>query len=328
MTNIKDVAQAAGVSVATVSRYINKKGYVSTESKDAIQNAIETLQYKPNLIARSLSTKQSNIIGLLLPDITNPFFPELARAVEDVALSNGYTVVLCNSDQNSHKEKQYIEMLTQKYVAGFILTSNLLKTEYYKSLGVPIVGLDRANSIPFPTVSTDNRKGAKLATEYLIECGATNIVCLRGPKAVGVAEDRLLGYLEGIKNVTVESHIIESPFDFESSMKITHEFLSNNKKIDGIFACSDASAIGAIKAAHSLGIDIPGQLQIIGFDGVLLGEMITPSLTTIAQNIYQMGASAAKLLIQQIEGEQPKEERIQLAPTLVVRETTRKGDDI
>ena len=106
MTNIKDVAQAAGVSVATVSRYINKKGYVSTESKDAIQNAIETLQYKPNLIARSLSTKQSNIIGLLLPDITNPFFPELARAVEDVALSNGYTVVLCNSDQNSHKEKQ------------------------------------------------------------------------------------------------------------------------------------------------------------------------------------------------------------------------------
>lgn len=328
MTNIKDVAQAAGVSVATVSRYLNKKGYVSNESRDSIQTAIELLQYKPNLIARSLSTKQSNIIGLILPDITNPFFPELARAVEDIALTNGYTVVLCNSDQKSLKEKQYIEMLTQKYVAGFILTSSLLKTDYYKSLGVPIVGLDRATSIPFPTVSTDNKKGAKLATEYLIKCGSRNIVCLRGPKDVGVAEDRLHGFLEGIQNRNVKYHIIESPFDFESSMKIIHEYLSKNKNIDGIFASSDASAIGSIKAAHSLGIDIPGQLQIIGFDGVLLGEMITPALTTIAQNIYQMGAKAAKLLIQQIEGEQPKEERIQLDPTLVVRETTRKGDSI
>lgn len=159
LANIKDVAKKAGVSVATVSRYLNQKGYISTDAKNVIEIAIKELGYKPNLLARSLSTKQTNLLGLIVSDITNPFFPELARAVEDVALSYGYTVILCNSDEDAIKEIQYIDTLQQKLVAGFIITTNQHNKNYYETLNVPIVALDRAFHSSFPTVSTNNVRG-------------------------------------------------------------------------------------------------------------------------------------------------------------------------
>ena len=137
MANIRDVAKKSGVSVATVSRFINQKGYVSKEASEVIERAIKELNYKPNLVARSLSTKQTKLIGLIVPDIMNPFFPELARAVEDVALTYDYTVVLCNSDEKAEKEIHYIETLRQKYVAGFIVTTNQLHASHYQNLDMP-----------------------------------------------------------------------------------------------------------------------------------------------------------------------------------------------
>lgn len=324
MANIKDVAKYAGVSVATVSRFINKKGYVSDAAKENIEAAIIALNYRPNQVARSLSTKQTNLIGLIVPDITNPFFPELARAVEDIALSYGYTVVLCNSDEKAEKEELYIQMLTQKYVAGFIVTTNLLKAPHYEDVLVPIVALDRIINASIPTVTTDNVEGARMGTQHLLACGAKNIVCMRGPTGIGPADDRVKGFLEAIAGKDVQAHIVECPFSFESSEKVAEKMLLNDPDIDGIFASSDTSAIAALKVAQGMGRHVPNDLQIVGFDGVQLGKMVSPGLTTVAQNIYKMGAYATRMLIKMIEDTSLTEKHVIVPAELIVRGTTRK----
>jgi len=235
LANIRDVAKKSGVSVATVSRYINQKGYVSKEASEVIGRAIKELDYKPNLVARSLSTKQTKLIGLIVPDIMNPFFPELARAVEDVALTYDYTVVLCNSDEKAEKEIHYIETLRQKYVAGFIVTTNQLHASHYQNLDIPVVALDRTIDASIPTVSSNNKEGARLGTAYLIEQGCQNIVCMRGPTGLGPADDRFDGFLEAVKGKEIAAHIIECPFHFEQSEEMARKFLSEHKGIEFLF---------------------------------------------------------------------------------------------
>lgn len=324
MANIKDVAKHASVSVATVSRFLNKKGYVGEAAKENIEAAILALNYRPNQVARSLSTKQTNLIGLIVPDITNPFFPELARAVEDIALSYGYTVVLCNSDEKAEKEELYIQMLTQKYVAGFIVTTNILNAPHYEDVLVPIVALDRTINASIPTVTTDNVEGARIGTQHLLACGAKNIVCMRGPTGLGPADDRVKGFLEAIAGKDVQVHIVECPFSFESSEKMAEKILLDYPDIDGIFASSDTSAIAALKVAQGMGRHVPNDLQIVGFDGVQLGEMVSPGLTTVAQDIYKMGAYATRMLIKMIEATSLTEKNVTVPAELIVRGTTRK----
>ncbi|KOS68284.1 ribose operon repressor [Lysinibacillus contaminans] len=324
MANIKDVAKHASVSVATVSRFLNKKGYVSEAAKESIEAAIASLNYRPNQVARSLSTKRTNLIGLIVPDITNPFFPELARAVEDIALSYGYTIVLCNSDEKAEKEELYINMLTQKYVAGFIVTTNLLKAPHYEDVSVPIVALDRTINLSIPTVTTDNVEGARIGTAHLLACGAKNIVCMRGPVGLGLADDRVKGFIEATADKDVQTHIVECPFSFEASEKIAEKILIDYPDIDGIFASSDTSAIAALKVAQAMGRHVPNDLQIVGFDGVQLGKMVSPGLTTVAQDIYKMGAYATRMLIKMIEDTSLTEKNVTVSAELIVRGTTRK----
>lgn len=323
MANIRDVAKQANLSVATVSRYLNQKGYVSQASKDRIEKAIETLEYTPNAVARSLSTRQTNYIGLIVPDIMNPFFPELARAVEDIALTYGYTVVLCNSDENAKKERHYIESLKQKYIAGFIITTSCLDAQLYENLDLPIVALDRKMHESIPTVSSNNKKGAYVGTKHLIEQGCRHIVCLRGPKGVGPADDRLAGFLEAIKGQDIKTTVIDCPFQFDAAEKATKKILQDLPTVDGIFASSDVSAAGALKATYALGIGVPEQLQIVGFDNISLSEMTTPALTTIAQDVYKMGAVSTRILIKMIENLPIEEKKIEIPVELIKRGTTR-----
>lgn len=323
MTTIKDVAKKAGVSVATVSRFLNDSGYVSAEAAKAVTAAVEELKYELNPIARSLNTKKSNLIGLILPDITNPFFPELARAVEDVALTYGYTVVLCNSDENPEKEKNYIETLKKKYIAGFIVTSNQLDAPHYANANVPIVALDRAINEKIPTVSSNNKEGAIMGTNALLERGCQHILFLRGPAELNPANDRYEGFMEAIQQSNAKYQVVTCPFHFAESQKIVEQVLKENPKIDGIFASSDVSAAGALKAASLVGTHVPNELQIIGFDGVAMGEMLSPGLTTVAQDVYKMGAIATRVLIKRIENKAIEQNFYEVPVKLIVRGTTR-----
>lgn len=327
MTTIRDVAKKAGVSVATVSRFLNSTGYVSQDAAAAVSAAVAELQYELNPVARSLNTKKSNLIGLILPDITNPFFPELARAVEDVALTYGYTVILCNSDEDPDKEKNYIETLKKKYIAGFIVASNQLDAPHYANANLPIVALDRAINDKIPTISSNNKEGAMLGTKALLDRGCKNILFLRGPEELNPANDRYEGFMETIQQTDVKFQVIFCPFHFTDSQKIVEQVLQDDPTIDGIFASSDVSAAGALKAAASLSVAVPDALQVVGFDGVALGEMLSPGLTTVAQDVYKMGAIAARVLIKRIENQEIEQYYYQVPVKLVIRGTTRSGTE-
>ncbi|WP_226038488.1 LacI family DNA-binding transcriptional regulator [Aquibacillus saliphilus] len=323
MTTIRDVAKCAEVSVATVSRVMNKNGYVSKEAEEAVLKAIKDLNYKPNSVARSLYHKTSKMIGLLIPDISNPFFPELARAVEDVALTYGYTVVICNTDDDSDKERHYIDALKQKYVDGLILATNQLTMEDYHDLNIPLVMLDRSNNQSTPTVVSKNFEGAKEATELLISKGSRFIAHIRGPYQVKTADDRYLGFKEVVEDRGIAHVVVEAEFNIKSSKQVTQELFDRYPTIDGIFASSDVMAAGVMKATKQLGKRIPEDVQLIGFDGIPLGEMLIPSLTTVTQPIYKMGTIAARLLIKQIEKQPLDIMKYELETKITLGETTR-----
>ncbi|WP_202080630.1 LacI family DNA-binding transcriptional regulator [Caldalkalibacillus salinus] len=302
MATIRDVANLAKVSVATVSRVLNDSGYVNNKTKTRVLEAMRELHYTPSTIARSLNNKRTKTIGLVVPDITNPFFPELARAVEDVAQHDGYTVILCNSDEHVEKERRYFEVLKQKYIDGVILASNADQNpDVY--LQMPVVVLDRKVNERIPTVVAKNREGGRLAVQHLEDVGCTRIAHIAGPQRIKSAEDRKLGYLETVSDQPWYSpdYIVHAEFDIKHSEEATTELLAAHPEIDGIFAGNDLMAVGALKAIHRYGKKVPEDIAIIGFDNISLTTTLVPELSTIAQPLYEMGSLATRLLIQHIE---------------------------
>ncbi|MCS7462251.1 LacI family transcriptional regulator [Paenibacillus doosanensis] len=324
MASIKDVAKMAGVSVATVSRVLNDKGYVGQHSREKVEKAIKELNYKPNEIARSLFKKHSNTIGLIVPDIMNPYFPELARAVEDTASKLGYNVILCNSDENKEKEQAYLDVLKQNYVNGIIVSSNTLTAEQIEALNIPIVSIDREISKGLPTIVVENKKGAKAATHFLKSKGRKRIGHIRGTAGVVNAEERCGGYREAVAEEPwfTESYIVNGNYDMESSIDATRELLGRHPDIDGIFAANDMMAIGAIKAAYQLGKKVPEELAVIGFDGIVLSSVMIPELTTVAQPIYEMGELATTVLVNLMEQQPMEKTYYTLEVELIERRTT------
>lgn len=326
MTTIREVAKHAGVSVATVSRVLNDKGYVSGKTKENVLQAIETLKYKPNDVARSLFKGKSKMVALLVPDIMNPFFPELARAVEDVCNTHGYTFILCNTDDSAEKELSYLNALQQKSVDGFIIVSSTLPRGQAAEVRVPIISLDRTFDEQISTVTADNRQGAKLAAEYLMSVGCKRIAHITGPENASNTKERLQGFLEMVKNKDwfLSDYIVSGNYNMETANQRVTDLLRAHPEIDGLFAGNDVMAVGALKAAETLNIRVPEKLSIIGFDGIAIGETTSPTLTTVVQPIYKMGSRAAELLIEQINHETNAARHLEFPVELLERESTRK----
>lgn len=324
MASIKDVAKLAGVSVATVSRVLNDKGYVGQHTREKVEQSIKELNYKPNEVARSLFKKHSNTIGLIVPDIMNPFFPELARAVEDTASKFGYNVILCNTDEDRDKEQAYLDMLQQNYVNGIIVSSNTMTAKQIIELNIPVVSIDREISKGLPTIVVENKKGASVATRFLISKGCKRIAHIRGPRGVVNAEERCEGYTEVVNQEPwfSKSFIVNGNFDMESSLEATLKLLTLHPEIDGIFAANDIMAIGAIKAANQLGRRVPQELAIIGFDGIRLSSAIIPELTTIVQPIYELGETATTMLVSLMDQQQVEQTYYRLDVELIERNST------
>lgn len=331
MATIRDVAKLAEVSVSTVSRVLNKNGYVNKETEQKVLQAIELLQYEPNAVARGLAGKKTRTMALILPDITNPFFPELARAVEDVARTYGYTVILCNSDDQGEKEKSYIEVLKKKYIDGIIIASNTISEDDLKRMKVkdmPLVVLDRAPSnLACSVVCSKNVEGAKMAVRHLLQAGCKKIGHIYGPQDLITAKERLLGYEGSVKEFDwfTPSLMIPGFFDMDGGKQAVADLLARHPDVDGIFVGNDVMAVGVLKALHRMGIRVPDQIALCGFDGISITRMTEPELSTIAQPIYDMGALATRILIKKIEG-LPVEDRIyELDVNLVVRDSSKRG---
>ncbi|MGJ7918970.1 LacI family DNA-binding transcriptional regulator [Neobacillus sp. LXY-4] len=325
MATIKDVANEAEVSVATVSRVLNNVGYVNEETRKRVEKAISKLNYKPNAVARSLFKKQSKTIALIVPDIKNPFFPEIARAIEDVMSREEYTLILCNSDEKVEKEKKYLEVMKQKYVDGVIIVTSTLTPKYIEENGTPIVALDRPIGNDIPSISVNNYEGARQAVQYLKSIGCNKIAHIRGPENIINADERFNGYMAevGQEPWFNEDYIVTGNFNVVETTEVTKKLLDKHPDIDGIFAGNDYMAVGVIKAAVELGLRVPADLSVIGFDGIQLCQLTSPEITTIAQPIYEMGHKAAELLLELIEGRPVDKMHQEFAVKLIERQSTR-----
>ncbi|NIK76515.1 LacI family transcriptional regulator [Paenibacillus castaneae] len=330
MATIKDVAKLAGVSVATVSRFINKNGYVNEETKLRVEQAIDKLQYERNAMARGLATKKTETIALILPDISNPFFPELARAVEDVARTYGYTVILCNSDNQVNKEKGYIHVLKQRYIDGILFASHTLGAEevgLMKKNNIPFVVLDRVPAeVECSVVRSKNFEGAQIAFQHLQEVGCRKIAHIYGPQELATAKERLMGYEQLAREFDwfSPSLMVQGDFTIDGGGIAVELLMSRHPDIDGIFIGNDLMALGAMKKLKQMGIHVPDQVAICGFDGIHLTKIADPELTTIAQPTYEIGMMATRLLIKKIEGLMEEDQTHEFDVTLLSRGSTER----
>ena len=299
MSSIKDVAHHAGVSVATVSRVMNKKGYTHEETRKKVLEAIEFLNYQPNEVARSLNSKTSKLIGLLVPTIEIYFFAELAYAIESTANKYGYKILLCNSEVDAQKEKGYIEMLKQNQVAGIIMASQNMDIDYYKNVGFPLVMVERHFLTEIPYVVADNYYGGVLATQKLIDCGCCHIGHITGAKDIRPANRRTDAFKEIALKNNIPYVVERCPIGYQHGYEAALKMLKNNPTLDGAFCSSDESALALITAAKELGKRVPEDLKVVGFDGVKIASIL--GITTIKQPIEEMGEAAVELLLRQIE---------------------------
>lgn len=336
---ISDIAKLANVSKATVSRVINNKTEgVGKETREKILNIMQECNYQPSLLAQSLVTKKTKSIGLIIPDIMNPFFPQVVRGAEDYANKHGYHIFLCNSDKSIEKEKEYIKNFVEKSVDGVILASNMSKDEskntsdaynLLKQRNIACVLLDRfiENNNYTAGVYLDNIKGAYMATDFLLNHNHKEIAFITGPLAVETSANRLKGYEMALNNRGVSLNtelVMQGDYIVNSGYNHTMKLLEHGKKFTAIFAANDLMAIGAIKALRCKNIKIPDEVEVIGFDNIEISQLVEPALSTIAQPMYEMGRIGARLLIKLIGSLELKSKSIMLEPELILRGTTRR----
>lgn len=324
MANIKDVARHANVSVATVSRVINNKGYVNEHTKELVLKAIKDLNYVPNEIARSLYRKSSKIIGIIIPDLKNEFFNDMIAGIEEVILQHGYKTMLCTSRESLEREKEYLQIFSTNKIDGLILCSNSPDIASYINLDIPIVGLDRMISKEIPSITADNYMGGILAANRLIGANCKNIIQLRGPKTLTPANDRSDGFLHTLeKHKEIQVQSLELEFTSDTTQDDIQQFLQQNPEIDGIFAASDLMAANCIRSLKKLGRRIPEEVKIIGYDNISICEYTDPTISTIAQPITEMGEIAAETLFKLINNEPINQLHMTLPVELIERESTK-----
>lgn len=299
---LEDVAKLADVSPTTVSRVINNRGAISKKTKIKVQSAMEELNYFPNEIARSLFGKKTNTIGILFPNLDNPFFGEMTTKLEKMLAKKNYKVLICNTDNDLEKESNYLKMLLANQVDGIIVGSHNIPSDIYKKANLPIVSIDRFVSDNVPIVRSDNYTGATLATKYLIEKKCKNIALLSGsdPLEIRNGDERIKGYLDTLRkfNMTDYSHFVEFDSPIETQQAKTIHFLKKFPEVDGVFATGDTIAGLLYQEAKKINREI----EIVGYDGTELFLNYFRNFTTIKQPIEEMVTKTVEILLEFIDG--------------------------
>lgn len=325
---IKDIAREANVSVGTVSKVLNNNPTVKPKNYESVMNAINKLNYRPNLVARTLKTNVSKSTGLIIPDITNPYYPELARGVEDEAKKEGLTVFLCNTDRKLSKESEYLDALINKNVDGIILVkpqTEIKKLQNFKEYcKLTVVDADEEFKKHFDVVNVNDRLGAKKAMDLLFEYGHEKIAFISGLMESESSKLRYLSYISALKGNGIELDeqlVKQGDYDWESGYRSTVELLTLENRPTAIFAANDIMALGAIKALRERNISIPNEMSIIGFDDIDMASYSAPQLTTVRQPKYEIGTTCVQILINRIKNQSQPYMNITFDPEIVVRET-------
>lgn len=332
-TTLKDVARECGVDVATASRSLSDAYGVREATRQKVLAVAARLNYRPNRLAKGLVTGHSRTIAMVLSDIRNPFFADLARGAEDAAYRAGYELILCNSDLDSSKQMGYVHSLLEKRVEGILMNSvgGLSDTER-EELGhseVPIVLLNRppARARGFSTVLADNYGGGRLAGNYLVGLGHRIMVQLTGSRQHGNLAERGRGFLKALEGAEAEitSLTLRGQHNTEGAYQMMKELLAERRDFTAVFAANDAMAFGAIRAIFEAGLRVPEDVSVIGFDDIEFAAIIRPALTTIHQPKYEMGWAAIEVLLRHAErpGATMPEHRL-MEVKLVERESCRR----
>ena len=332
MATMKDIAKLAGVSTSTVSHVINNTRFVSEEISERVNSAAKELNYyAPSALARSLKVNRTKTIGMLVTTSTNPFFGEVVKGVERSCYHKGYSLILCNTEGDNERMRESINTLLQKRVDGLILMCSSLEGEridvFERYPDIPVVVMDWGPMLFTSDKIQDNSlRGGYLAAKYLIDCGHKEVGCITGPLIKHQAQMRYEGYKRAMLEAELEFNanwIVESDFECEGGYQAFKKMVERGPLPSSIFVSNDMMAMGVINAANELGIQIPEQLSIIGYDDIHIAKFMSPSLTTIHQPKYRLGQAAVETLLRKLDEKSVEAQVVQLEPTLVERNSVK-----
>ncbi|GFP21639.1 LacI family transcriptional regulator [Candidatus Hakubella thermalkaliphila] len=327
---IKDVAQRARVSTATVSSVINSSAFVSEPLRRRVEQAIEELDYRPNGVARSLKKRRTRSVGLLISNILNPFYTALVRGIEDIAVEHAYNLILCNTDHDADKERMYLGVLREKRVDGIIVTSPPIEGQLsaLQREGITVVLLDcRPERIgaSVHVVVVDNAAGAFQGTEHLVRHGHRPIAFLGFPLQLFTGRERLKGYKQALEayGMTADNELIVTRgLSVECAFEEMLRLLDRPSPPRAVFAANNSMTRGAVMAVRERGLRIPQDVALVGFDDFEWAPFVDPPITVVSQPTYELGSTAATMLIQRLESEEPLEPQVKVLPVkLVVRQS-------
>lgn len=329
---LMDVAKEAGVSPQTVSRVVNLKGEVSAETRARIQAVIARLDYRPNRVAQGLARQRFDAIGLIVPDITSPFFADVVRGVEDAAHEHGYQVFLCNMDESPAREREALESLEDHGVDGVILAASrldeeaLVKTIHRNS---NIVLLNRQLTPPHPyVVRNDDQRGGYLATRHLLEKGHRAICFIGGQRPSFSRSERLVGYRRALEEAGIaldEALIVEGYPSHECGKVMARQLLDARPDVTAVIAYNDLVAVGVLQALQETGRHVPGDVALVGFDDILMAQLVCPPLTTVRQEKHRAGVAALQMLMRCLQADRDQDgtpHEVVFEPALIVRQST------
>jgi DNA-binding LacI/PurR family transcriptional regulator len=327
-TTMRQIAERAEVSIGTVSHVINGTAKVRDKLRLRVLEAIRSLGYQPSQLARGLRRNQTSMLGMIIPDVTNPFFPAVVRGAEDVAYNRSYRIVLCNTDNDPHKETSYLNELRSYRPAGLLVipaaeSHITAQLRAMSASGPPVVCLDRRpTGWDGDVVVVANDAGSYAATQYLLRLGHQHLAVITGPVHLSNAVERLKGFRRAVTEagLSIEpEYIQEAHFDRPSGYRAALRLLRMLPRPTAIFACNDLMALGAFQATRELNLSCPEEVSIVGFDNMDFAEFTAPALTTVHQPGYQLGATAARLLLERIDGLKQRAKKVVLQTELKIR---------
>ncbi len=330
MATIRDVANATGTSITTVSRVINNSGYVSQATREKVKKAIKELNYTPNALARGLVTDITRSIGLIVPDITSPYFSEIAKSIEKVASHYNYNIFLCNTNWDVEREKMYLNEFSQKRVDGVIYAifrKNEEVSDILNKLDIPTVLLEKKpeNGKYIKSVDIDNVQAGKLATDFLIEKGNRKIAFVGGESQINVSKDRERGYISSLKEHGIDldkDRIVYSGFNIRGGYEAMQKLSKRDIEIDSIFLATDLMAIGALNFLTQNGVKVPEDVSVVGFDNIELSAIMQPTLTTVDLPIKDIAELAMKKIMKMIYKTDEKIDKENIELKIIERKTT------
>lgn len=330
MVKIKDIAKRANVAPSTVSNILNNSRYVSSDTRDKVMQAIAELNYTPNLVARSMRTKVTNTISVIIPEL-NAFFTDIVNAIEAYLYERGFSMIVCCTSEDKDKEAFYFKNMLQRNIDGLIVLGTGQNDEHiFDRYPVPIVMVDRQTASRWPSVTIDNEMGGYLATSHLLRKGYRDIVLVVGSLEIQTYRNRAGGYRKALAeyDVPYREELVYScaGINYHEGWKAMRDIRANGAAFDAVFATNDFFAVGALKFLLEHGIKVPTEVAVMGFDNISISELVSPALSTVNQPKAEMGEKAAELLLELIAADSLPKPRmlapLLLQPELVIRDST------